>query len=793
MGANITVYDKILGLAKSPLRAHLLGSAMVLMACAPLAGCEEVATNESAAMESTTTESATNDSTSNKSSSSEYLVEDQQAYKDAVKNAKPGDVIRLADGTWEDFEILFTGKGDKDNPITLTAETKGKVILTGQSNLRLGGEYLEVSGLVFKDGYTPTKEVISFRQNKENLAYNSRVTEVVIDNYNQPERYEVDFWVMMYGKNNRFDHNHLVGKRNKGVTMAVRMNTEESRENYHRIDHNYFGPRPILGSNGGETLRIGTSHFSRSDSFTTVENNYFDRADGELEIISSKSGKNKILNNTFFESRGTLTMRHGNNTLVEGNVFFGNDVDHTGGIRVINAGQTVRNNYMEGLKGTRFGGALVVMNGVPNGPINRYVPVINALIENNTLINSDNVQLGAGSDEERSGPPDDSRFENNFIYNEDGRDVFTVYDDMSGIDFKGNILSSMDPPDFAQGFSHEHADVSRAKNGLVYPQGDIEAGAGRDLVVTTKDMTGVSWFPKTEPVVPFQSGKTIKVGAGEGELFSAVQSAEAGDTLSLSAGDYIVGKFLKLNKPLTIKANGKVNLSFERSALFEIRDGGSLQLIGLDISGKDAPDYKGNAVIRTSPYAMLQNYRLEVIDSNFSDLDVNQSFNVIAAAKGTFADNIFIQNSNFETVSGAILKLDTETEDYGIYNAEYLTIENSTFKDVEGALVDYYRGGRDESTFGPHFNMTGSKLTNVGYGPRNKSKASIHLHGVQVTNISDNVFEKSEPFLVTHTVSEPKTKIFENTFIGTDAPRVVELNSGLPPTALIENNKGLNP
>jgi len=77
-------------------------------------------------------------------------------------------------------------------------------------------------------------------------------------------------------------------------------------------------------------------------------------------------------------------MRHGNNTLVEGNVFFGNDVDHTGGIRVINAGQTVRNNYMEGLKGTRFGGALVVMNGVPNGPINRYDPVINAVIENNT-------------------------------------------------------------------------------------------------------------------------------------------------------------------------------------------------------------------------------------------------------------------------------------------------------------------------------------------------------------------------------------------------------------------------
>lgn len=768
----------------APIMAVPLALGLFLSACVPA--------NTTNSAETIDQSHTSVESTSSADASEGVIVKDQEAYKRAVKSAQPGDVIRLANGTWDDFEILFTGKGEEGNPITLTAETKGEVILSGQSNLRIAGDYLEVSGLVFKNGYTPTSEVIAFRNSKD-LANNSRVTEVVIDNYNNPERYETDFWVMMYGKNNRFDHNHLVGKRNKGVTMAVRMNSEQSQENYHRIDHNYFGPRQILGSNGGETLRIGTSHHSRKDSHTTVENNYFDRADGELEIISSKSGKNKILNNTFFESRGTLTMRHGNNTLVEGNVFFGNDVDHTGGIRVINAGQTVRNNYMEGLKGTRFGGAFVVMNGVPNGPINRYDPVIDAVMENNSLINSDNVQLGAGSDEERSGPPSNSTFTNNLIFNDDGRDVFTIYDDMSGIDFKNNVLASMDPPEFAGGFKRENVKLARGDNGLMYPQSNKSAGASRDLVVTTKDMTGVSWYPKTEPVVEFQSGKTVKVNSDEGALLSAIQSAEAGDILSLSPGDYVIGKFLKLDKPLTVKAEGDVNLSFERSALFEILDGGSLQLIGLDISGKDAPDYKGNAVIRTSPYAMLQNYRLEVIDTDFEDLDINQSFNVIAAAKGTFADNILIRDSNFETVSGAILKLDTENDDYGIYNAEYLTIENSSFKDVEGALVDYYRGGRDESTFGPHFNMTGSSLDNVGNGPRNKSKASIHLHGVQVTNISDNTFKDSQPFLINHTVSEPKTKIFKNTFIRTAAPRVVELNSGLPPTALIEDNEGLSP
>ena len=368
-----------------------------------------------------------------------YLVKSQEEYKAAVKQLKPGDILVLANGIWRDFEILFIGKGTDEKPITLRAEEKGKVVLSGQSNLRLAGEHLIVKGLVFKDGYTPTSAVISFRRTRGHYANHSRVTEVVIDHYNNPERTETDYWVAMYGQHNRFDHNHIEGKSNRGVSMAVRLDSEASRENFHRIDHNYFGPRPILGSNGGETLRIGTSHYSLTDSQTTVENNYFDRCDGKLEIISNKSGKNVYRGNVFFESRGTLTMRHGNGTLVENNVFFGNSVDHTGGIRVINGDQTIRNNYMEGLAGYRFGGALVVMNGVPNSPINRYHQVENALIENNSLINSDHVQLAAGSDAERSAVPVDSRVANNLFYSESGQDIFTVYDDISGIEFDNNL------------------------------------------------------------------------------------------------------------------------------------------------------------------------------------------------------------------------------------------------------------------------------------------------------------------------------------------------------------------
>ena len=188
---------------------------------------------------------------------------------------------------------------------------------------------------------------------------------------------------------------------------------------------------------------------------------------------------------------------------------------------------------------------------------------------------------------------------------------------------------------------------------------------------------------------------------------------------------------------------------------------------------------------------MLENYRLEIIDSKISDMDTNHSFNIVTASKGTFADNIRIENSSFENVSGAILQLDREDDDYGIYNAEYLTIKDSSFKDIEGDIVDYYRGGRDESTFGPHFLLTESSLENIGKGSRNKSKSSLYLHGVQVSDISGNSFKNVEPFLINHTVGEPKTKIYENDFVSTKGPKVFELNSGLEPTAQISDNTGL--
>ncbi|RMG79774.1 MAG: alginate lyase [Bacteroidetes bacterium] len=703
----------------------------------------------------------------------EGLVKDVEAFKKAVESAKPGDKIVLANGVWKDVELVFTGTGTAEAPITLTVEEKGKVTFEGQSNLRLAGEYLHVEGLVFKNGYTPTKEVISFKKDKTHLCNHCRVTECVIDNYSNPERFESDYWVGIYGKNNRFDHNYLVGKRNHGVTLAVRLNTEESRENNHRIDHNYFGHRPILGANGGETLRIGTSHYSLTNSNTLVECNYFDRCNGEHEIISSKSCQNIYRNNTFFECQGTLTMRHGNETLVENNYFFGNGKANTGGIRIINESQKVINNYCEGLTGYRFRGALVIMNGVPNSPLNRYFQVINSEASHNTFVNCDHIQLCAGSDEERSAVPVNTKITDNIFYHDTKDELFTVYDDISGITFSGNLISERATPITPTGFEKAKLTFKRDENGLLMPQEEIARGKGMTPAGerATPENTGVTWYPRREEEVRFGTGKTRPVSPGINTLLEAVRSSEPGDVLVLEPGTYILEKAIDLTHPVSIVSNAdaanKPLIQFQRTSLFNIENGGSLTLKNVVIDGREAPDAHGNTVIRTSRYSMNRNYKLFIEDCDIKNLDINHTFDVVRVFKNTFADSVVLRRSTFEKVDGSVLALDKETDDIGIYNAENVVIEDCTFRDISGAVLHLYRGGRDESTFGPMLVFDRNTLEKTGTGRRNKTGASVSLYGVQVAYIQNSRFTDSAPVKLHLVVGEPITKIKDCVFVRT--------------------------
>ncbi|HMO75733.1 MAG TPA: polysaccharide lyase 6 family protein [Sphingopyxis sp.] len=712
----------------------------------------------------------------------DLLVADQAQYREAVKKAKPGDTIILADGEWRDFQIVFTGTGTADKPIALTAQTRGRVVLTGRSNLRMGGRHLLVSGLVFKGGFSPTKEVISFRRDSRTLASDSRVTEVVIDGYSNPDRRAEDIWVSLYGANNRVDHSHFEGKTNAGVTLAVIRRAGDPLDNRHRIDHNYFGPRPPLGSNGGETIRIGTSEESLSDSHTIVERNIFDRCSGEVEIVSVKAGGNILRENLVIASQGAFVLRHGNGNLVERNIFLGEGVADTGGVRVVNRDQIVRDNYFEGLAGTSFKSALSVMNGVPNSVINRYHQVANARIEGNSIIDSARITLAAGADDERSAAPVDSRFERNLIAGAKGADPFRAEGDISGIAFAGNVAAQAAKPVTA-GVEQREVALERAANGLLYPVDPALAavGAPRDLKPVTREEVGASWYRPDAPEAAFGAGRTLPVASGAA-LAEAVAATRAGDTLALATGTYELAAPLRIGHRLTIAgAKDAKPVLRVASGLVRIEGGGGLRLENLGVEARGA-----GALIAVGGGA-APNYSLLLEGVAVAGPGKASAFDGIVMAPGTFADAVTIVNSRFAGMRTVVVGTG-EQEPKGWYPMERLTITGSSFTGV-AMVADLLRKGNDESTFGPWFAMTGSSVADSG-----ADGVSLRLSGVQHADIARNSFASSGAVQVIHSVGAPETRIASNAFAATPAPRIEELHwTGAPRAILTDNVVGARP
>lgn len=665
-----------------------------------------------------------------------YLVKDKNAFREAVKRLEPGDTLVMGKGVWRDFEMVFEAYGEEGAPISLMAEKPGEVIISGRSNLRIGGEHLIVSGLTFKDGYSPTKEVISFRRDSKTLANNSRLVQTVIVDFNKPDRESDDHWIALFGRNNRVDHNYLAGKTNKGPTLVVRLNTPESQENGHVIDHNFFGRRPPLGGNGGETIRVGVSQYSRTQSQTIIARNYFEHCDGEVEIISNKSEGNTIAENVFYESRGAVVLRHGGGNVVSRNVFFGNGVSDTGGVRVINENQEVVGNYFEGLRGRKFLSALTVMNGVPNSPENRYHQVKNARIANNSFVDVSQIGFGVGSDEERSARPVDSAFVNNMIVSDAPAPV-AVFDDISGLSFDGNLSDHAAFAPYGAEIDEGLA-LTRAENGLLYPEDETrygDVGAPRDLNPVKRSATGPPWYEK--PAQGSMPLREVKVGKGAAALRKAVANAEPGDVLVLSGARYELDAPIEVSRPLSLRGGRKkgrsVTLAGVGAAAFEVKAGGDLSLENLRLeAGKDA-----GAFISATGEIYEGAYRLTLEDIAVIQQDDAGPAPFLRADPATFAEFISLKKVSARSWRGPFMSLSGEGLD-GWYLADDVVIADSEFYDIGGPLATFGREGRDESTFGPRFSLINTSLSGVA-----KDGAALRLDGVDSLAMEGNVIRDS--------------------------------------------------
>jgi len=77
----------------------------------------------------------------------EHRVTPATDLKQLCKKVVAGDSIVLQDGTWQDQELEFASlQGDEKSPISIVAQTPGKVVLAGKTEFRVSGQHVVVSG-----------------------------------------------------------------------------------------------------------------------------------------------------------------------------------------------------------------------------------------------------------------------------------------------------------------------------------------------------------------------------------------------------------------------------------------------------------------------------------------------------------------------------------------------------------------------------------------------------------------------------------------------------------------------
>ena len=510
------------------------------------------------------------------------------------------------------------------------------------------------------------------------------------------------------------------------MTLIVILNDKRCLENYHLIDHNYFGERPVYGSNGAETMRVGTSQQAYSSSNTIIENNLFERCSGEVEVISIKSSDNIIRNNTLLECEGVVALRHGDRNTVNNNLFIGNGRRNTGGIRVVNAGHRIYDNLLVGLAGTRFFSALGVMDAVPNSLPNRYCQVVDVEMFRNTFVDCTNIEFGTGKDMERTLAPEKVAFTDNIIINKKLAQPYIAVDDVSGIQFKGNKVQ-LSKNYSAPGFITEKVKVPQLP----------------DNTVIRKDK-GASWFTNQVAQSTTNAHKECNVSPGT-NLSEIVHSLEPGSIIILSKGTYPIQRSILIDKPLTIRAADPGNKPLIRfngdkpDNMVTIADGGELKIENIAFDGVLEP---GKALAKagiSTAFDMIQPYTLTVDGCEFQNFGEGGFF-AVKGTKATFAKSVTIRNCLFRDLSGDAINYAAEKDDIGRYNADDMLIENCSFYRLLGLPINIYRGGSDESTAGPYITVRHCTFVDCC----NKERGSVmRLIGPQVLTVENCNFDNS--------------------------------------------------
>jgi len=249
---------------------------------------------------------------------------------------------------------------------------------------------------------------------------------------------------------------------------------------------------------------------------------------------------------------------------------------------------------------------------------------------------------------------------------------------------------------------------------------------------------------------------TYKVATTE-DLVKTLTIVNNRDIIKLTSSEYKLNSPLKIDKEISIQSlesKKRSTISYSGAAAtpaFEMNPKGKLKLSSVKLKGNG-----NNYAFATLKENMSSHYDLKVTDSEISDFDY-----VLKGYKYSFAQHLEFNSTVIMNCKNG-LELSGEDDNRGDYNAENLSIVNCKFKGIKQNVIDYYRGGYDESTVGGNLIIRGSTFDNCG--EKEKNQTLINTYGIINVDLSQNHFSDNKVKLVAQLWGAKNNSESANTF-----------------------------